>query len=141
MSEKLKAQLIRDEGRIPHAYFDSLGYCTIGVGHLIDERRGGKLPDHIIDALLEYDIEEHTKELLKELPWVAQLDEPRRAVMINMAFNLGVKGLLKFTNTLMFVREGDYAKAATNMLQSLWARQVGNRAKRLATQMETGQWT
>lgn len=128
------------EGRVPHAYQDSLGYWTIGVGHLIDKRKGGKLPDSIIDILLEHDIHEHRKEMLAALPWANQLDEVRQAVLTDMAFNLGVNGLLGFKNTLESVRLGLYHKAAGQMLQSKWATQVGQRANRLAVMMETGKW-
>ncbi|MNR52556.1 hypothetical protein D3C85_1724170 [compost metagenome] len=57
-----------------------------------------------------------------------------------MAFNLGVEGLLKFKNTLRLVEIGDYKSASVEMLNSAWARQVGNRAKRLSKQMLTGEW-
>lgn len=140
MNEKLRAQLIRDEGKVPYAYQDSLGYWTIGVGHLVDKDKGGSLPDFIIDTLLEHDIEKHTKELIAALPWFIQLDPPRQGVLVNMAFNLGTAGLLKFANTLNAVREGSYSLAAQRMLDSKWATQVGPRATRLATQMETGIW-
>ena len=141
MPNDLREQLIRDEGVIPHCYFDHLGYATIGVGHLIDERRGGSLPKFLIDALLDYDIDKCRKELAAALHWYVKLDEARQGVLINMAFNLGVDGLLKFKNTLGFVQAGQYGEAAANMLASLWAKQVGPRAHRLATQMETGKWT
>ena len=83
-------ELRRDEGVIPHAYQDSLGYWTIGVGHLIDKRKGGKMPDVIIDMLLRYDIDEKIAELNEKLPWWGFLDEPSQRVIVNMAFNLGV---------------------------------------------------
>lgn len=140
MNEKLRAQLSRDEGRIPHAYQDLLGFWTIGVGHLIDVDKGGKLPEEIIDALLDYDIRKHSQELIARLPWVAQLDPARQGVLINMAFNLGVTGLLGFAVTLGKVQAGDYAGAADNMLKSRWAEQVGPRATRLSEQMRTGVW-
>jgi len=128
------------EGRIPHAYQDSLGYWTIGVGHLIDKRKGGRLPEEIIDALLDYDIKAHTRPLYEALPWLHRLDEVRQAVLCDMAFNLGVNGLLKWKNTLRFVEQGDYSRAAAAMRSSLWARQVKSRAVRLVKMMETGQW-
>jgi len=128
------------EGRVAHAYQDSLGYWTIGVGHLIDKRRGGRLPEEIIDALLDYDAEKHWLELLAALPWIERLDDVRQAVLLDMAFNLGVAGLLKFKNTLRFVEQGNYEQAAKNMMLSLWARQVKTRAVRLSKMMETGQW-
>jgi lysozyme len=128
------------EGRVHHAYQDSLGFWTIGVGHLIDPRRGGKLPDKIIDDLLDYDIEAHAKELFAALPWAKDLDPVRQAVMIDMTFNLGIYGLLGFRNTLRAIKEQRWEDAAKGMLASKWAGQVGSRAVRLADMMRTGQW-
>lgn len=140
MRDKLRRLLSEHEGRVPHAYQDSLGYWTIGVGHLIDKRKGGKLPEPIIDALLDYDIQEHTLPLYEALPWMSRLDDVRQAVLCDMAFNLGVAGLLKWKNTLADVEHGRYAQAAAKMRGSLWARQVKNRAVRLSKMMETGEW-
>jgi len=61
-------------------------------------------------------------------------------VLVNMAFQLGVVGLLQFKDTLTNVREGNYSGAAAAMLLSKWREQTPDRAKRLATQMETGVW-
>lgn len=133
------------EGRVPYAYQDSLGFWTIGVGHLIDRRRGGRLPDHIIDALLDYDIEKHRDELFAAQPWVRDLDPVRQAVMIDMAFNLGLEpfdgdGFKDWPITLKAIRERRWDDAAKAMLASKWATQVGARAVRLADMMRTGQW-
>lgn len=138
--QKARKYLSLHEGRIPHAYQDSLGYWTIGVGHLIDKRRGGGLDDELIDLILDYDIRKHRKELVEKAQWILELDEVRQYVLLDMAFNLGVSGLLKFENTLGLVRKGDYEAASYAMLMSKWARQVGTRAKRLAKMMRTGQW-
>lgn len=140
LAEKLRAQILRDEGSVPHAYQDSLGFWTIGVGHLIDERKGGKLPAFIISTLLDHDIEQTRGELIAALPFFIELDPARQAVLVNMAFNLGTAGLLKFANTLRLVRERSFSQASQHMLDSLWAKQVGARAHRLARQMETGEW-
>lgn len=136
----LEDQLIRDEGEILHAYTDSLGYITIGVGHLIDQRKGGSIPQVVSRELLAMDIEAKTDELTQALDWFRRLDPVRQAVFINMAFNVGVQGILKFVNTLAAAKMGDYATASEGMLQSLWAEQTGDRAKRLAQQMLTGEW-
>ena len=138
--DKLITQLSRDEGRVAYAYKDSLGYLTIGVGHLIDKAKGGSLPDSIIDALLSYDIDTHANELFSKLPWVKDLDEARQGVLINMAFNLGVDGLLAFKNTLALIKAGKYSEASLEMLDSAWAKQVGDRSKRLSNQMRDGKW-
>jgi lysozyme len=136
----LRDLLLLHEGRIPHAYTDSLGYLTIGVGHLIDRRKGGSLPDHIIDLLLEWDIAKHQGELFRALPWTMELDDVRKAVLTDMTFNLGIAGLLGFKNTLAAVKEHRWDDAAKGMLRSRWAQQVGPRALRLADMMRSGRW-
>ena len=55
-----------------------------------------------------------------------------------MGFNLGIQGLLKFTNTPSYIEQGKYDLASVSMLASKWAKQVGQRAKRLAEIMRTG---
>jgi lysozyme len=133
-------QLRNEEGVVAHAYQDSLGFWTIGVGRLIDQRKGGLLYPDEIDYLLANDVKRKTDGLATALPWFQLLDEPRQAVLIGMAFQMGVKGLLAFTTTLGHVRVGRYAEAAVAMLESVWAKQTPERAKRLSKQMETGEW-
>ncbi len=134
----LAAELLRDEGQVAHAYQDSLGYWTIGVGRLIDKRRGGKLSDDEIEYLLRNDITGVRRSLDLALPWWRDLDPVRQRVVQNMAFNLGVPRLLGFKNTLAAIKAHDWKRAASGMLASLWAKQVGERADRLARMMETG---
>jgi len=69
-----------------------------------------------------------------------RLDDARKGVLLNMSFQLGIAGLLKFKSTLSYIESGDYENASVNMMKSLWARQTPNRAGRLAEQMRTGQW-
>lgn len=136
--KQLTKELRRDEGVVPFAYQDHLGYWTIGVGRLIDKRKGGGLSDAEIDFLLSNDIDRFEKQVIDALPWYSRLDDVRQRVLVNMAFNLGIAGLLGFKNTLAMIERGDYVGAAKGMLNSKWATQVGERAKRLATMMETG---
>lgn len=136
----LKDQLIRDEGVVRHAYEDSLGFLTIGVGRLIDVRRGGGLSPAEIDFLLANDIAEKSTQVLDALPWASKLNEPRFAVLVNMAFQLGIHGLLQFRRMLGSVEDGQYGEAALEMVDSLWAKQTSTRAHRLAEQMESGEW-
>ena len=136
----LAQMLEAEEGRVAYAYTDSEGWLTIGVGRLIDRRKGGRLTDREIDYLLDNDIAEKTAEVLKALPWIMQLDEARRAVLLGMAFQMGTAGLLGFRNTLELVRTGNYRAAGRGMLQSRWAEQTPKRAQRMAQQMETGLW-
>lgn len=140
MINELTAQLTRDEGRKSAAYQDHLGFWTIGVGRLIDARKGGGLRDDEITYMLRNDINDRVDALTRALPWLQDLDDARKGVLLNMAFQLGTAGLLGFKNTLEQVRVGAYATAASMMLQSKWATQTPERAKRLAKQMETGVW-
>lgn len=139
LKERLKSDLERDEGRIPHVYRDSEGYWTIGVGHLVDKRKGGRLPDIIIDSLLEYDIEETISKCRQSFPWFDSLDAGRQAVVCNMVFNLGLKGFMGFRRTIEAIEKRDWEAVSREMLDSRWARQVGNRASRLAMIMKTGE--
>lgn len=135
---QLAADLERDEGRRAHAYTDSEGYLTIGIGHLIDRRKGGELPDHIIDELLQHDITAVVRALNDALPWWRRLSEARRRALANMAFNLGIGGLLGFRRMLAALQASDYERAAAEALDSKWARQVGDRAERIAALIRAG---
>lgn len=133
----LIADLKRDEGLRLKAYKDTVGVWTVGYGHA-HVAPGTVWTQERAEAALIEDVKKHNAELAKALPWVSGLDPVRRRVLQNMAFNLGVKGLLGFKNTLAMVQSGDYAGAARGMLNSLWAKQVKGRAVRLAEQMRTG---
>lgn len=137
----LKQQLVRDEGRVEYAYLDSLGFLTIGCGHLIDKRKGGSLPPHIIDALLEWDITTKSAALYTAFPWVADLDDVRKATLINMAFQIGIEGLGKFVKAMGFMHASAYNAAATEFADSLVAReQTPERWARHCEQIKTGVW-
>lgn len=140
MITNIAQQLDRDEGRKSAAYQDHLGYWTIGVGRLIDARKGGGLRPDEIEYLLNNDIADRVRALSEALPWFKDLDDARQGVLINMAFQLGTAGLLTFKNTLRLVGQGDYAEAALQMAQSKWASQTPERASRLAKQIKDGVW-
>lgn len=137
---KATDQIKEDEGCVLYAYDDHLGYSTIGYGRLIDRRKGGGISQDEAEYLLNNDIDRVMDELSWKLSWYDTLDDARQAVLLNMAFQLGVAGLLKFKNTLAYIEAGDYENAAANMLKSKWATQTPARAKRMADQMRTGQW-
>lgn len=144
--DKLYTQLYRDEGEVLHAYQDSLGYWTIGIGRLIDKRKGGGVSAEESRYLFDNDVRKVRKQVYSALPWVRELDEARQGVLLNMCFQMGIgnaangTGLLGFKNTLTMIERGEYENAARGMLNSLWAKQTPNRAKRLAEQMRTGEW-
>jgi lysozyme len=141
MRAELTRQLKGDEDVKPQAYTDHLGFLTIGVGRLIDARKPGSgLRPAEIAFMLNNDIDDRIEQLTRRLPWFQDLDDARKAVLLNMSFEMGVEGLLGFKNTLKLVEQGNYESAAENMLKSLWAKQTPARAKRMADQMKTGQW-
>ncbi len=96
------------------------------------------LSDAQVDQLLTDDIKTACGSLDRFLPWWRNLDEVRQRVICNMAFNMGIGTLQTFRNTLIDMKCGFYIAAATGMRASLWARQVGERAQRLADAMSTG---
>ena len=137
---KATKQIKRHEGFVSNAYKDSLGYLTIGYGRLIDKSKGGGITESEAEYLLANDVNGVYDSLMHHLSCFTTLDAPRQAVLLNMAFQMGVHGLLQFKSTLNLIELGDYDAAADNMLKSLWASQTPNRAKEMATQMRTGQW-
>ena len=66
--------------------------------------------------------------------------EARKAVILNMIFNLGAGGFSKFKKTHQLIEEGDFAEASIEMLDSRWSDMVGRRAIELSRQMDTGEW-
>lgn len=146
--DALKAQLRVDEGVRRRRYLDTADppRWTIGVGHNItDDPRYSyaatdePLNDIQIDILLERDIAHAVADLDQNVNWWRAMDEPRQRVLANMCFNLGWTRLSKFVNTLDAMHKSDYATAAAGMRASLWAKQVGARAERLAKIMEKGE--
>jgi lysozyme len=133
-------QLERDEGIIPWCYQDSLGYWTAGVGFLMDRRRGGGLRPEEIRWILQNRLGLNRNALVGKWPHFAALDTVRQAAFENMAYEMGVDGLLAFTNTLRAAEQGDWQAVHSDVLDSAWARQVPPRAHRVAQQLLTGEW-
>ena len=134
----VRAQLRVDEGTVEHAYTDSEGYLTIGVGRLIDKRIGGHLRPDEIALLLENDIDRAEADAKVLFPGFERLSDARKAVVVNMAFNLGRVRLAGFRRFRAAVKAGAWEQASAEMLDSRWAEQVGQRAQRLSEQMKEG---
>ena len=138
-------QLQRDEGLRLSVYTDTVGKRTIGYGHNLD---ANPLPFDVSQGItaeqalqiLENDVARIYGCLCIKLPWVSSLGDVRCAVMTNMAFNLGVPGLLNFHHDLADTQAGNYLQASEDMKESAWYNQVGARAQRLCQMMATGVW-
>jgi len=132
---RIRETLIRHEGLRLKPYRDSVGKLTIGVGRNLEDVGLTELEAH---WLLMNDITRVADELLEAIPWIAGLNDVRQEVLVNMAFNLGIKGLLEFKRTLSAIERAKYRAASRFMLESKWASQVGPRARELAQAMKTG---
>ena len=136
LMNRIKAQLVRHEGLRLKPYRCTAGKLTIGIGRNLDDRGISRKEAY---AMLERDIQDCEQWLIDKIPEIYNnLDEVRQSVLLNMCFNLGIKGLLEFKNTLAFVKAGDWERAAKGMLASKWAKQVGLRAIELSELMRKG---
>ncbi|WP_240650319.1 glycoside hydrolase family protein [Pseudoalteromonas rubra] len=129
-------QIKKHEGFKSKPYLCTAGRQTIGYGLNLD----AGITEEEAEVILSMRVEGIRKRLANAIPWYANLTAPRQGVLVNMAYNLGVTGLMGFAKTLTHIRSGDYNTASDEMLDSLWARQVPTRAAELALQMQTGEW-
>lgn len=128
-------QLERHEDLKLKPYVDSVGKLTIGVGRNLDDV-GISHSEAML--MMSNDVEAAETELTRRFPIVKKLDETRYFVLVNMCFNLGSPRLAGFKKMWLAIEAQDWPKAALEMLDSKWAKQVGNRAIELATQMREG---
>lgn len=122
--EMLMSRVVEHEGIKPSAYQDSLGYWTIGIGTLIDERRGGKLTTEECFYLCRNRLDLRRKDL-SCYEWFAKQDVVRQNALVELAFNLGLNGLLGFKKMISALAVNNYALAAKELIDSSWSRQVG----------------
>jgi lysozyme len=142
---KLRDQLVHHEGLRLKPYYDTEGIKTIGVGRNMeanppDDELGRRVgPEGISEQeamkLLDNDIDKCARDVERNIQAYKKVSEPRQHVLLDMCFNLGINGLLKFQNMLAALDRGDYARAADEMLDSKWANQVKGRSIRLANMM------
>jgi len=134
----LRTELQRDEGLRFQAYQDTLGFWTIGYGHLLGSTPRMQLITHDeADALLEMDIDTAMALTGFLAPGLIASEDARARAVTNMAFNLGMK-LAGFKKFLAAVHSDNWPVAAAEMMDSLWAKQVGVRAARLYDMMLKG---
>jgi len=136
--EVLKEQIKRHEGEVLEIYEDSLGYLTLGVGHLIQKSdpehgqpAGTPVSQEIVDMYYDDDFDKHVVEAKHLVSDFDTLPENIQHVLVNMTFNLGGTRLGKFKNMLHAVETRDWREMAVQMEDSRWFRQVGRRSKEL----------
>ena len=134
---KLAEQLKKHEGLRLKPYTDTVGKLTLGIGRNLEDKG---ITEQEALFMLNNDVNYFYTNLSKILPWLSSIDDARQNVLVNMAFNLGVSGLLSFKNMLEECKNQQYNFASIEMLDSKWAKQVGYRAEELAEQMRTGEY-
>ena len=139
----LREMIKQHEGLRLKPYQCSAGRWTIGWGHNL-EAHGKPNPESIsleeAEKLLDQDITNAVKQCENYLPYFNTLSEARKAVLIDMCFNLGIHGLIQFRKMFENINHGMFTSAAGEMLNSKWATQVGNRANRLSNMMAYDKW-
>ena len=129
----LQQEIIKEEGGIIlKPYKDHLGYWTIGYGKLVDPEAGGGLTEHEAQFLLKNTLSDMWDELESSLPWITEKHEHVQEALLNMCYNLGITRLLKFKKMLAAIEADNPDEAYAQALDSKWARQVGQRAQRIA---------
>lgn len=146
--EKLKNDLIRDEGQFNPLGFDHLGYVTFGIGHNMEanpfsvkQRNRGKLmgfnSQAFIDSIFEDDVELVIAKVSIQIKWIHKMPEPVQRAICNMCFQMGVKGTHEFMDDMGIndvyddLIAGHYKLAAEKMGKSKWAHQTPKRAIRV----------
>ena len=141
--EKTTAIIAKHEGLRLTPYRCSAGKLSIGYGRNLDDV-GISMTE--ANAMLEADVATAYAEA-RQFEWFRDMSEPRKAAIANMIFNLGLPRFKGFKNTLMYLAQGDYTDAATEILQgtgpggkSRWYVQVGKRAEEVSEMLKTGKW-
>lgn len=133
---KLAEQLKKHEGLRLNPYTDTVGKLTLGIGRNLEDKG---ITEQEALFMLNNDVDYFYSKLCQRINWMKTLGDARQNVLVNMAFNLGIAGLMSFKKMLLACEHGNFKIAATEMLNSKWAEQVGYRANELAEQMRTGQ--
>ena len=140
MYEELKDRIKEHEGFRNTIYKDSLGFATIGYGHLVKEDdpfvEGHTYSQKLLNDYFELDFTNAVVGAERLLSNQA-MNYKAKCVIIEMVFQLGMTGVSKFKNTLKAVKEEDWDTAADEMLDSVWAKQTPERANELSSTMRS----
>lgn len=131
---RLEAQLMRHEGLELNPYKDTVGVLTIGYGRNLEDKGITKAEALM---MLRNDIAEVRKQLAP-FSWYKKQNPARKRALVNMCYNLGLQGLLKFKRMIQALENDDHIQAAHEALDSKWARQVGGRALEIAEVIRNG---
>lgn len=136
ISDRLIDSVKHHEGYRSKAYQDSVGVWTVGYGQNLQVL---EIDEELAESWLMRELHELEAKLSESVDFRG-LDEVRQAVLIEMAYNLGLRGLMGFKNMLAAVDRKDWDDAAAHGLDSKWSEQVGKRADTLMVRLATGEW-
>ena len=135
--ERLIVKLKQHEGFRSVPYNCSSGALTIGYGRNLD---ANGITQQESEMLLKNDVHDCEMFLRKTLSFFNVLTEPRQEVLLNMCFQLGDAGLMRFKRMIAALYNYDYEKASIEMLDSRWSEQCQERSKELSEVMRKGVW-
>lgn len=133
--DAFKLQLTKSEGLRLKPYDDTMGKVSIGVGRNLTDVG---ISAAEADMLLSNDVYRVIGDLNANMRWWTTLTPARQLVLADMCFNMGIGVLLNFKKMLAAAQAGKYEEAADEMMNSAWATQVGDRARRLEAMMRAG---
>lgn len=132
---KMENLIKLQEGLQLKLYTDTRGFASIGYGRNLSTNGIRQSEANLMFANDLADIE---NELRLNIPWYTQLNDARQAIIISMAYNLGISGLMGFKDFLRAAEAGDTKNASQAILDSNAARELPNRYERLSYIWETG---
>ena len=145
----LKESIKIHEGFREKVYLCPTGHPTVGYGFRVadlspDELalNGGAvepMSKEVAEKILDIKITKFKKQIYSALPWLTYAPMDIQDALCEMAYQMGVAGLLGFKNTLAMIKERRYSQAAENMLKSKWASQTPTRAKEIANLVRNAQ--
>jgi lysozyme len=150
LSNSLIEQIKSDEGFKRRHYMCSENHCTIGYGYNLESnaldipagtiaifKRDGITQGEAHDILIKM-LQKCQHDLFKALPWVEGLSQARQDALVNMVYQMGIAGVMKFKNSLRLIEQGKYGQAGVALMLSRWARQTPNRAARISKMISNG---
>ena len=130
--KNLLKKIKESEGYSKTVYQCTEGYDTIGYGFAVKDL---ELSKEVSETILREKITKLKKDIENRFEWVVNAPPKIQDVVIEMCYQIGINGFSKFKKTIYFLETEQYWEASVEMLDSLWARQTPNRAKKLSDEV------
>ena len=130
--QEIVEDIKKHEGFRSKVYECTEGYDTIGYGFAIKDLT---MDEDVATLILMKKLHTLLQRITVAFPWFKDVDETAKKVVINMCYQLGIRGFSKFKKTIYYLETEQYEEASIEMLDSLWAKQTPNRAKELSEEI------